>query len=235
MKFFVKHTQKIFIALLLSFFCFPIVSYALTEIGVPKNFKPRPKGSEMVLVEYKLMECFTQKEDAEAGLKDVSGLISHKACGKGFAHVLMTDKISMMAGEDKTIAKDIQIPYLVHEPSIYIEKGHFKVKPMMSKQMMNMGDKLVISLSKIIQGHIKATIGATIQNVYMQDYTAYYEDDQTYVHQKPIRYTRVMTGSQTLKLDKPEIISGSMWVEGFEKENNLLPENSRLWLELRIK
>jgi hypothetical protein len=227
-----KHTA------VLMFLCLSVfgnTAYALTKIDVPKDFKPRPKGSEMILMDYQLMECFSSKESAESKLEGVSNLVSHQACGEGFAHVLMADQISMMAGEDKTISNEVQIPYLIHEPSIYVEKGHFKVKPKMNKQMMHIADKIVISLSKVIQGHIKATVGVTIQNVHMQDYVAYYEDDQSYVHQKPVRYTRVMTGSETLKLGEFKIISGSMWVEGYEKESDVLPEHSRLWLELRIK
>lgn len=226
-------SKHLFVGLIFTLFALP--AFAITEIGAPKNFKPRPKGSEMVLISYKLVECFTDKKIAEKALDNVSVLTKHKACGNGFAHVLMVDNISMLAGEDKTMTNDIQIPYLVHEPMIYVEKGLFKVKPKMNKQTMQVRESIVISLSKIIQGHIKATISATVQNVQMQDLTAYYKDDQTYVHQKPIRYTRVMTGEKTLKLDESSIISGDMWVEGFEKENDILPEHSRLWLELLIK
>ncbi len=219
----------------LFFLCVIFPVWSITEIGTPKDFKPRPKGSEMVLISYKLIECFTSKEIAEKVLERSSGLIQHKACGEGVAHVLMADGISMLAGEDKTISKDVEIPYLVHEPEVYVEKGLFKVKPKMNRQSMMVEDKLVLSLSKVIQGFIKATVSATIQNVRMQDFMAYYQEDQTYVYQKPVRYTRVMTGEETIKLGESKIISGDMWVEGFEKENGILPEHSRLWLELLIK
>lgn len=229
-----KHDLKAALCSLF-FICFITPAWSVTEIGTPKDFKPRPKGSEMVLISYKLVECFTSKEIAEKVLERSSGFVKHQACGEGVGHVLMADGISMLAGEDKTISKDVEIPYLVHEPEVYVEKGLFKVKPKMNRQSMMVEDKLVLSLSKVIQGFVKATVAATIQNVRMQDFMAYYQNDETYVHQKPVRYTRVMTGEETLKLGESKIISGDMWVEGLKKENGVLPEHSRLWLELLIK
>lgn len=209
---------------------------AITEISAPKDFKPRPKGSEVVLLRYTLLECFSSQKTAEEVLGGASTLIKHKACGDhGLGHVLRHDDVSAVAGEDKTIQQQTSIPYIVHTPEVYVEKGLFHVRPAMNKELMTIEDKIVISLSKIISGHIKATISASTQKVQMEDVTAYYKGDQTYVYQKPIRSTRVMTGAETLKLGQEKIISGDMWVEGYEKQGGILPEHSRLWLVLRIK
>ncbi|MFT7144536.1 MAG: hypothetical protein ACI9TY_000387 [Alphaproteobacteria bacterium] len=217
------------------FLLFPLESLAVVDIGAPHSIKLRPKGSEMVLVSFKVVECFTNKEEAELALDRELNLKKHPSCGEGVAHVLMHKDESMIAGTDKTFTDIIHIPYILNQPQIYIDKGHFKVRPTMNKHQTEKKGEVVISLSKIIKGHIKATISSSFQKVTMNDYLAHYEGDQTFVNQVPVKRHRIMTSSETLKLGEMKIVSGDMWVEGVKKVDGVLPEHSRLWLELTIK
>tara|TARA_R110000868_G_scaffold218576_1_gene469043 strand:+ start:196584 stop:197306 length:723 start_codon:yes stop_codon:yes gene_type:complete len=204
-------------------------------IGAPVDLKLRPKGSEVVLVGFKVIECFKDKEESLNVLDREVSLVKHPSCGEGYAHILMQRNESMISGEDKTFTDVIQIPYILNQPSIYAYKGHFKVKPTMNKHMVEKKGEVVISLSKIIKGHIKATVSSSFENVEMNDYMAHYEGDQTFVNQVPVKKNRIMTSSATLKLGEPKILSGDMWIEGIQKNNGILPEYSRLWIELIIK
>lgn len=204
-------------------------------IGSPNSHSLRPKGSEVVLIDFTVMECFRSGEEARNLLEGDLSLIKHRACGEGLAHVLMQKKGSMISGEDKKFTDIIQIPYIVNQPKIYVDKGHFKVRPIMKKHQTEKKGEVVISLSKIIKGHIKATMVASFESVNMKDHTAYYKEDQAYVNQIPVKNNRIMTVSETLKLGEAKIVSGDMWIENVKKKNNILPEHSRLWVDIKIK
>lgn len=223
------------VALCSLFIVSPTLSEAIVNIDVPNSMKLRPKGSEVVLVSFKVVECFAGKDEAVTVLDREVKLVKHDACGEGFAHVLMHKNESMIAGTDKTFTNITKIPYILNQPKVHIEKGHYKVKPNMNQHQIEKNDNVSISLSKIIQGHVKATVSAYFVRVHMNEYLAHYEGDETFVNQVPVKRNRIMTGTETLKLGEAKIVSGDMWVEDIQKIKGVLPEYSRLWLEVKIK
>ena len=75
----------------------------------------------------------------------------------------------------------------------------------MNQHQIEKHDNVSISLSKIIQGHVKASVSIYFVRVHMNEYLAHYEGDETFVNQVPVKRNRIMTGTETLKLGETKI------------------------------
>ena len=229
-----KYTVLYSLTLFLSFFMMPYYTYAegFLSLGDPEQValtQAQSKGP-VLLISFRVLACLPES------VKDVKNAVEHVACGGGLADVVYQDKGTMREGTERSFSQSKPLTLSFTRPVVVFGKDGYVIQPKTEMQPSQTQASVQISLSKVIEKNVLASVIVTEDRVHMADVIAYFKGKE-YMNPVPVPYRRVMTARQKFLLGEEHTLTGDMWVELPYNEGveSLSGEKQRLFLEMSIK
>lgn len=184
----------------------------------------------------RVIECISAKALKTLRKDALEGLETHIACGQDKAAMLLQSKHHIRAGKTQSAQNLKTIPFLSHVERIDETSKGFSLSPERFIDKKQAGTELkfkFIGVDK--EGLAKVSVTATTTEWKSREKVAWFNEDKVYVNTEPVKKQRVIVATGLIKPNEGEILAGDVWLNAPATEETLkrLPEQARLWLELR--
>lgn len=170
-------------------------------------------------------------------LQKYTDAIEHIACGVGKARILLKEEFALKReGESHTFRKVKNVPYAVTLPSVELQKGRYTLKPKIEKKEVE--EEAIVHLSSVpvTIPHVTLSVHAIYRDFILAETQAKLNEKETFINPRPVPRERIMVDTAKIKIGETEVLGAKTWVSyPLGKTTSLPPEESRLWLEVKVE